>query len=104
MLTVTDISTTCAVVIFIVSNYVKSVDGLKLWLLTWLVNKVGLLLVVCHSSCNVIGYWLVMSLVRFDRSIITGYVYGVASQKRYISQVHRFGALCTELGAPSLER
>ena len=45
-----------------------------------------------------------------------GYVYGVASQKRYIGQVHRFGALvhriectsapnlvqkCTELGAPS---
>ena len=24
-----------------------------------------------------------------------GYVYGVASQKRYIGQVHRFGALCT---------
>ena len=46
----------------------------------------------------------------------SGYVYGVASQKRYIGQVHRFGALvhriectsasnlvqkCTELGAPS---
>jgi len=24
-----------------------------------------------------------------------GYVYGVAAQKRYIGQVHRFGALCT---------
>ena len=29
------------------------------------------------------------------RVVICGYVYGVASQKRYIGQVHRFGALCT---------
>ena len=28
-------------------------------------------------------------------NFIQGYVYGVASQKRYIGQVHRFGALCT---------
>ena len=27
--------------------------------------------------------------------ILFGSVYGVASQKRYIGQVHRFGALCT---------
>ena len=53
--------------------------------------------------------------VKFIR-ITNGYVYGVASQKRYIGQVHHFGALvhriqctsapnlvekCTELGAPS---
>ena len=29
------------------------------------------------------------------RSGDAGYVYGVAFQKRYIGQVHRFGALCT---------
>ena len=27
--------------------------------------------------------------------IVHGYVYGVASQRRYIGQVHHFGALCT---------
>ena len=39
------------------------------------------------------------SCLAFPRSLncmlLPGYVYGVASQKRYIGQVHRFGALCT---------
>ena len=42
---------------------------------------------------------LIMSVMFYKISKITdnatGYVYGVASQKRYIGQVHRFGALCT---------
>ena len=33
-----------------------SVDGIKLWLLTWLVNYVKMLLVVCQLSHDVIGY------------------------------------------------
>ena len=38
-LTVTDVSTTCAVVIFRVKvSCIMSVDGIILWLLTWLVN------------------------------------------------------------------
>ena len=31
-------------------------DGIILWLLTWLVNYVTMLLVVCQLSCDVIGY------------------------------------------------
>ena len=36
-----------------------------------------------------------MTFVGYSLEIHGGYVYGVASQKRYIGQVHRFGALCT---------
>ena len=40
MSTVTDVSTTCVVVIFRVKvSCITSVDGIKLWLLTWFVNK-----------------------------------------------------------------
>ena len=39
LLTVTDVSTICAVVIFRVKvSGITSVDGIKLWLLTWLVD------------------------------------------------------------------
>ena len=37
-------------------NVVLNVDGIKLWLLTWLVNYVAILLVVCQLSRDVIGY------------------------------------------------
>ena len=57
LLTVTDVSTTCAVVIFSVKvSYTTSFDGIKLWLLTWLVNYVAMLLVVCQLSRDVIGF------------------------------------------------
>ena len=56
MLTVTDVSTTCAVVIFKVKvSCITSVDGIILWLLIWLVNYVVMLLVVCQLSRDVIG-------------------------------------------------
>ena len=32
------------------------VDGIKLWLLTQLVNEVAMLLVVCKLSCDIIGH------------------------------------------------
>ena len=38
------------------SELITSVDGIKLWLLTWLVNDVAMLLVVCQLSRDVIGY------------------------------------------------
>ena len=57
LLTVTDVSTTCAVVIFRVKvSCIMSVDGIILWLLIWLVNYVAMLLVVCQLSRDVIGY------------------------------------------------
>ena len=53
LLTVTDVSTTCAVVIFRVKvSCIMSVDGIILWL----VNYVAMLLVVCQLSRDVIGY------------------------------------------------
>ena len=53
----TDVSTTCPLVIFRVTvNCITSVDAVKLWLLTWLVNQVSMLLVVCQLSRYVIGY------------------------------------------------
>ena len=53
----TDVSTTCALVIFRVAvNCITSVDAVKLWLLTWLVNQVSMLFVVCQLSRYVIGY------------------------------------------------
>ena len=56
-MTVTDVSTTCAVVIFSVKvSCVTSVDGIVLWLLMWLVNYVAMLLVVCQLSRDGIGY------------------------------------------------
>ena len=33
-----------------------SVDGIKLWLLNWLINNVVMLLVLCQLNCDVIGY------------------------------------------------
>ena len=49
-MTVTDVSTTCAEVIFRVKVIcIKSVDGIKLWL-------VAMLLVACQLSRDVIGY------------------------------------------------
>ena len=56
LLTVTDVPTTCAVVIFWVKvSCITSLDGIILWLLTWLVNYVMMLLAVCQLSCDVIG-------------------------------------------------
>ena len=55
MMTVTDVSTTCAVVIFKVSC-ITSVDGIILWLLVWLVNYDVMSLVVCQLSRDFIGY------------------------------------------------
>ena len=37
-------------------NVVLNVDGIKLWLLTWLVNYITILLGVCQLSRDVIGY------------------------------------------------
>ena len=57
LLTVTDVSTTCAVVIFRVKvSCITSVDGIILWLLIRLVNYVAILIVVCQLSGDVIGY------------------------------------------------
>ena len=57
LLTVTEVSTTCAVVISRVKvSCIASVDGIILWLLIWLVNYVAMLLVVCQLSRDVIGY------------------------------------------------
>ena len=54
---VTDVSTTFTVVIFKVKvSCITLVDGIRLWLLTWLVNIVAMLLVVCHLTRDVIGY------------------------------------------------
>ena len=51
----TDVSTTCAVVNFWVKvSCIMSVDGIILWLLTWLVNYMAMLLVVCQFSRDVI--------------------------------------------------
>ena len=33
-----------------------SVDGIKLWLLNWLINNVVMLLVLCQLNCDLIGY------------------------------------------------
>ena len=53
---VTDILTTCVLVIFRVKVIcIMSVGVIKLWLLTWLVNYVAMLLVVCQLSHDVIG-------------------------------------------------
>ena len=57
MLTVTDVSTTYAVVIFRVKvSCIAPVDGIILWLLIGLVNYVAMLLVVRQLSRDVIGY------------------------------------------------
>ena len=57
LLTVTEVSTTCAVVISRVKvSCIASVDGIILWLLIWLVNYVAMLLVVFQLSRDVIGY------------------------------------------------
>ena len=57
LLTVSDVSTTCAVVIFGVKvSCIMSVDGIILWLLILLVNYVTMLFVVCQLSLDVLGY------------------------------------------------
>ena len=54
VLTVTDVSTTCVVVVFRVKvSCITSVDGITLWLLIWLVNYVAMLLVICQLSRDV---------------------------------------------------
>ena len=67
----TDVSTTCAVVIFRVKvSCITSVDGTNLWLLT----SVSVRHVLGRLSVKLWCYWLwrfVMPLVRFDRSIVT---------------------------------
>ena len=51
---------------------ITSVVGIKLGILTRLVNKVFILLVVCQLIRDVIGYErLVMSSGHFDPSIVT---------------------------------
>ena len=76
---VTDVSTTCAVVIFRVKvSCITSVD-IILWLLIWLVNYVAMLLVVCQLSRDVIktsNQWL----VRFDPPIVPVKQSSIASQ------------------------
>ena len=37
-------------------DVVLSVDGIKLWLLTWLLNYIAMLLGVCQLSRDLIGY------------------------------------------------
>ena len=37
-------------------NVVVNVDGIKLWLLTWLLNYIAMLLGVCQLSRDLIGY------------------------------------------------
>ena len=47
----TDISTIYVVFIFRIKvRRITSVDGVKLWLLIWLVNEVAMLLVICQLS------------------------------------------------------
>ena len=73
LLTVTDVSSTCGVVIFGVKvSCITSVDGIILWLWIWLVNYIAMLLVVCQLSQMLLAMktrdqWL----VRFDPSIVT---------------------------------
>ena len=56
LLTVTDVSTTCTLVIFRVKlSCITSVDGIKLWLLTSLIIYIAMLLVVPQLSRDVIG-------------------------------------------------
>ena len=53
----TDVSTTRAVVIFSVKCVLsRELMVLKLWLLTWLVNQVAMLLVVWQLSRDIVGY------------------------------------------------
>ena len=71
LLTVTGVSTTCAVVIFRVKvSCITSVDGTNLWLLTSASVRHVLGLLSVKPWCD--WLWrLVMSLVRFHRSIVT---------------------------------
>ena len=72
MLTVTDVSTTCAVVIFRVKvSCITSVDGIILWLLIGLVNYVVMLL--AKKTRN-------QYLVRFAPSIVTVKQSSIVSQ------------------------
>ena len=71
LLTVTGVSTTCALVIFRVKvSCITSVDGTNLWLLTSASVRHVLGLLSVKPWCD--WLWrLVMSLVRFHRSIVT---------------------------------
>ena len=47
----------CGIVFFRVKvSCTTSVDGIILWLLSWLVNYVAMLLVICQLCRDVIGY------------------------------------------------
>ena len=72
--------TTCAVVIFsLESKWVVS-HQLKLWLLDRFVNLVSMLLVICHLSCDVIGYegskcdWCFLIHLLSQRSLIVSQI------------------------------
>ena len=57
LLTVTDVSTTRAVVIFKVKeSFTTSVDAIKKTLFIDLIGQVAMLMVVCQLSHDVIGY------------------------------------------------
>ena len=79
---VTDLSTSCTVVTFgIKVSCITSVDGIKLWLWTWLVNLVTILLVICKLRWCYWLWWLIMSLVCLNPSIVT------AKQSFIVSQI-----------------
>ena len=69
-MTLTDVLTTCEVVIFSVKvSGIKAVDGIKLWSFNLIGQSVAMLLVVCQLSRD--GYEDPMLLVHFDLSIVT---------------------------------
>ena len=68
-MTLTDVLTTCEVVIFSVKvSGIKAVDGIKLWSFNVIGQSVAMLLVVCQLSRD--GYEDPMLLVHFDPSIV----------------------------------
>ena len=69
-MTLTDVLTTCEVVIFSVKvSGIKAVDGIKPWSFNLIGQSVAMLLVVCQLSRD--GYEDPMLLVHFDPSIVT---------------------------------
>ena len=67
----TDVSTTCAVVIFRVKvSCITSTDGIKLWLMTRLVNYFAILLVVCRLIRDLIGYLTIIPRARMGSESI----------------------------------
>ena len=93
LLTVTDISTTCAVVIFRVKvSCITLADGIKFWLFD----------LTAQLKCDLIGplsvkpwcYWLsglVMSLVRFDPCLVAVKQLFIVSQINIVSRPARGG-------------